>query len=136
MSNDQKSMVPDKEYWTKYETENNLIITRLKGEIILGDTIQWVSGLNECINDNCGGKAFRVLIDTFDYYPQTEEAHELFRKTLIEDEALNANIIVMGFVHHNAPRMEELNKRSIDKEGYFDDYERAYRWVKQYISPV
>jgi len=110
---------------TRYDSEINAYIVRMPDFISFNDLKQWKDEFLSSLNEIKGQEKSAILLDTNNHQFESVKCLKLLRELFAEPQVKHC-IKRTAFVGPSQYREPEI----IDfTEGYFSNYEEAYRWL-------
>jgi len=156
--NVKRKKIMNTEFETKWISDKNLIITRLKGEVNEREVKEWNQSLQETFGKLSNNSKFKVLIELFGFQARSLEVHKQYReiiplslanfgwkvgyvdmferkKDLVIKSERGIQCVAAVHVHHDETkinRYEELYSR--ENEHFWTDLKKAEEWIRNYST--
>lgn len=147
----------DAGFWSLWDAQHRLLITRLTGDVSVEDVARWQAGLYQTLDQIEENSRFLLLSDLTDYAPHDMAAHKAMRTVVplllaaygmrpalldLFPEAEIAVTLTRGIrccahahVHHNADKMAGYERTlARPNQRFFDDVASARRWLLSFDS--
>jgi hypothetical protein len=147
----------DAGFWSLWDAQHRLLITRLTGDVSVEDVARWQAGLYQTLDQIEENSRFLLLSDLTDYAPHDMAAHKAMRTVVplllaaygmrpaLLDLFPEAEIAVTltrsirccahAHVHHDADKMAGYERAlARPNQRFFDDVASARRWLLSFDS--
>lgn len=144
----------EKEIYSVWNQDNQLLTTRIGGNVNIQDVKRWSEGLHNTVNEIPDNSGFKIFVNLHGFTALDTEAHKAFRTViplllarhgwkagytgLFEEEAAGMRIteergvrcLAAAHCHHDAGKMEMYEARfAHDREHYFTNPDMAAMWI-------
>ncbi|WP_246839254.1 hypothetical protein [Leptospira levettii] len=148
------------EYFTKWEKDSNLIITRLTGFVTELDVKEWEIGLKQVFRDLPKGTKFKMFVNFHGLSPSTVTAHKSYRDVIplllsqygwrigyldLFEEANDLTISKTNesecyatvHCHQDGYKIQEYERRfGKENEHFYEDPIFSEAWIRSYEYPT
>lgn len=138
---------------TTWDTAENLLVTRLQGDITVEDVRRWQTSLQSALSQIAPEGEFKLIVDLYGYELKDIAAHKEMRTVIpltLADYGFRTALLdlfdpvelplhktrgiicqAVAHIHHDAYKMAEYERRlGRANERFFTDYEQAKEWIQ------
>lgn len=147
------------EYYTNWEKESSLIVTRLAGPVTEVDVEEWEKGLREVFQTLPKGTQFKIFVNLHGLSPSSVNAHKSYRDVIplllsqygwrigyldLFEEANELKITTTNeckcyaavHCHQDGYKIQEYERRfGKENEHFYEDPNLCESWIREYDLP-
>lgn len=148
------------EFYTKWEQNESLIITRLTGPVTVSDVIEWEQELQDVFQTLPKGTQFKMFVNLHGLSPSSVDAHKAYRNVIplllsrygwrigyldLFEEANALKITTTNecqcyaavHCHQDGYKIQEYEKRfGKENEHFYEDPVLSESWIRNYRTPT
>ncbi|MBP0905050.1 hypothetical protein ACFSKN_09740 [Mariniflexile gromovii] len=136
-----------------WDNKNNLLFTRLNGEVDITDVLNWEKSLLNTLETLLDNSIFKIYIDLLGFKAIDVDTHKRFREIIpltlsrygwrvgyldLFDESKNLELsnnrgircVAAAHIHHDVSKINKYQFMfSTNSEGYFNGASEAFKWI-------